>query len=114
MVSNYAEKINNCNATRKLKSSNNKLLKVEAKKEALEQETVESVLLKRTVVPVTCEVIKYEAQELAKFHITQYLLKASTVVCVNIMQRYGFSPQRRTSLCQKLPADFEKKFPAIK
>jgi hypothetical protein len=44
-----------------------------------ELETVKSVPLKRTGVPVTCQVIKYEAQELAKTHITQHLPKASTV-----------------------------------
>jgi hypothetical protein len=65
-------------------------------------------LKRRTGVPITRETIEYKARELCKSHITQHHFKASAGWCVRIMRRKGFSLRRRTSLCRRLPADFEE------
>ena len=55
-----------------------------------EEEIDESVCLKRQAgVQSTCAAIKYEAQELAKSHITQHQFKAS--VCMYEEQEWVFS-----------------------
>jgi hypothetical protein len=79
----------------------------------LENEVVEFVRSKRkTGVPITRETIKYKARELCKSPITQHHFKASTGWCVRMMRR-GFSLRKRTSLCRRLPADFEEKLVAF-
>jgi hypothetical protein len=70
--------------------------------------------MRKTEVLITCETTKYKARELAKSHnITQHNFKASTGWCVQMMWKNRFSLCRRTSLCQKLPADFEEKLVPI-
>jgi hypothetical protein len=117
MVIKYAEK--KCNTARKLIFVEVKLrgwrqqklrLKKHGHFQDLEAEIVKFVHLNRdTVVPITCETINYKAWELAKSHITQHNFKDSTGWYVHMMWRNRFSLHRRTSLCRKLPADFEEK-----
>jgi hypothetical protein len=54
---------------------------------------------------------KYKAWELAKSHVItwhHFMVSMGWCVCVCVMRKNGVCLHRRTSLCEKLPADFEK------
>jgi hypothetical protein len=134
-VINYTKKTKNCSAARKFgvaeanvrrwreqkqKLWNAKYIRKSSRGpkhgrfQELEKEVVEFVRLNRkTGVPITREIIKYKARELCKSHITQHHFKASTGWCVRMTRRNGFSLRKRTSLCHRLPADFEEKLVAF-
>lgn len=59
-------------------------------------------------LPVTIQMLQCKAKEVIhKFGIENF--KASRGWCEKFMRREGFSLRRRTSICQKLPADFDDK-----
>lgn len=61
-------------------------------------------------LPVTTEVLQAKARELARERgVPRELFKASRGWLQKFMKRFGFSLRRRTSICQKLPGDFEEK-----
>lgn len=61
-------------------------------------------------MPVTTEVIQAKAREVANVKgVTRAKFKASTGWATRFTKQFGFSSRRWTSVCQKLPADFEEK-----
>lgn len=61
-------------------------------------------------MPVTTEIIQAKAREVANVKgVARANFKASRGWATRFMKRFGFSLRRRTSMCQKLPADFEEK-----
>ncbi|KAM7298529.1 pogo transposable element with KRAB domain [Ixodes scapularis] len=61
-------------------------------------------------LPVTTETIQAKARELAKARgVPRTEFKASRGWLQRFMKRFGFSLRRQTSVCQKLPSDFEQK-----
>uniref|UniRef100_A0A8C9YTA0 HTH CENPB-type domain-containing protein n=1 Tax=Sander lucioperca TaxID=283035 RepID=A0A8C9YTA0_SANLU len=65
---------------------------------------------RRDGMPITREIIRLRALELAKeLNILTNEFKASTGWCTRMMRRKGLTPRCRTSLAQRLPSDFEEK-----
>lgn len=61
-------------------------------------------------VTITVEMLQMKAREMAHEHgISRTVFKASKGWVKRFMNRAGFSLRRRTSVCQRLPADFEEK-----
>lgn len=135
MVINYAVKTNNCAAAvkygisevnvRRWKKQYEQLKSCKSTRKSfsgpkhgrfqeIEKQVVDFVKVQRANgMPISCEAIQYKAREIAKtFNLTQRDFKASRGWCVRMMRRNGFCLRRRTSLCQKLPADFEEKLVA--
>lgn len=60
-------------------------------------------------MPVTCKAMQIKARLVAKLcGISESQFKASRGWCDRFMRRFGLSLRRRTSICQKLPADFQE------
>lgn len=65
-------------------------------------------------LPVNGETIQLKARELAReAGLSRDTFKASRSWVQKFMRRAGFSLRRRTSICQKLPADYEQKLIAF-
>jgi len=68
-------------------------------------------LKRKTGMLIMCKT-KYKTQELARLHCMQPFWQDSRGLCICMMLRNGFILHRRTSFCQKLLADSEKKLVA--
>ena len=131
MVVKYAEATNNCAAGRKYEVSEPNVRRWRTIKEKLEnanssrksfsgpkkgrfheleERVVNYVREKRNEgFPVTHEVIRMKAIELSRNIPNMPKFKASTGWCVRMMRRAGLTLRRRTSLAQKLPAEYSDK-----
>ena len=80
----------------------------------IDQEVYNFVIQKRNEgLPISREVMKIKALEIAKdLKISKEEFKASIGWCRRMMKRTGLSLRRRTSLAQRLPAEFEEKLVA--
>ncbi|XP_053146159.1 uncharacterized protein LOC128342625 isoform X3 [Hemicordylus capensis] len=136
MVALYAEETNNCEAGRKYhvteanvrrwRQSKQKLAHAASTRKSfsgpkigrfhgIEEQVVEFVRTqRRDGKPVTRQIIKLKAQEIARAqNISQQDFKASNGWCVRMMRRFGFCLRQRTSLCQHLPSDYTEKLIAF-
>lgn len=77
----------------------------------MEEELVEFIRSQRNQgFPVTSAIIQVKARELARARgIPHATFRASRGWVDRLMRRHGFSLRRRTTIAQKLPADFEHK-----
>lgn len=96
----------NCAATRMAFSGPRK-----GRHHAVEDEVAKFIRTQRAgALPVTTGIIQAKAREVAKARgIPRTTFKASRGWLQRFMKRFGFSLRRRTSVCQKLPGDFEEK-----
>jgi len=88
----------------------------DAKFPTLELELVEFVKEKRAAgIPISTIEIRLKASHSAKntHHIPENDFKASRGWCSRFLQRSQLSIRRRTTICQRLPADFEDKLVAF-
>lgn len=78
---------------------------------ALENEVSDFVReRRRNALRVTAEIIQRKANEVARSqNLTRLDFRASRGWVDKFMKRQGFSLRRRTTICQKLPGDFEEK-----
>lgn len=99
-------RLQNCNKTRRAFRGPTK-----GRHDELEQIVVKFVQEKRNEgVPISREVIRLKANEVARqMNIPQQTFRASLGWVKRMMKRQGFSLRRRTTLAQRLPADFEDK-----
>lgn len=100
------EQLFNCAATRKSFSGPQR-----GRHHDVETEVASFIRAQRAAaLPVTTETIQAKARELAKARgVPRTEFKASRGWLQRFMKRFGFSLRRRTSVCQKLPSDFEEK-----
>jgi len=81
----------------------------------LEKEVIKFIKERRkSALYVSYALISEKALDIAKrMGITRPSFKASKNWVKRFMRRHGFSLRRRTTICQKLPADFEHKLTAF-
>ena len=71
---------------------------------------VDREMLEKNGLPVTGDIIREKANEVARaWNIQRHVFKASRGWVDRFMRRNGLSLWRHTAICQKLPTDFEEK-----